>query len=463
MSVTGAIRPAIATSTEHMENLQIPQRIERLPLTSYQRLLGFIIIASWFFDCVDLGAMTFLLPVLGKEFQLSSVMMGTLASMSFGGMLVGTALAGLFSDRFGRKKVLQWAMLLWGAAGVLCGLSWDVTSLFCFRFLLGLGLGAELPVAHAMLPEFLPKNARGRYVAIMEGLLPVGIIAAGIVSYFVLPLVGWRWVFVVQAVPAAWLFFVRRNIPESPRWLETVGRKEEAHQVMTQIEGLIEKRYGKPLPPVLDAILFEKETERSAFVELWSKDYRKRTAMLWIVWPACLFGYYGLTSWLGALLVGKGFAVIKSITFVVTITTGGIPGFLLATYLIEKVGRKPVVIVATTMTAVSAYFYGNVETLTLLYVWGFLMMFFTYAMWSSIYAYTPELYPTRMRGTGCGLSSSIGRVGAIAGPYAIGWLLAMAGTSAVFSLAAAMFGLAALAVLVLGPETQGRILEEISQ
>jgi putative MFS transporter len=185
--------------------------------------------------------------------------------------------------------------------------------------------------------------------------------------------------------------------------------------------------------------------------------------MLWIVWPLCLFGYYGLTSWLGALLVGKGFTVIKSITFVVTITLGGIPGFLSATYLIERLGRRPVVIVATAMTAVTAYFYGNAGTLSMLYIWGFAMMFFTYAMWSAIYAYTPELYPTRMRGTGCGLSSSVGRLGAIAGPYAIGWLVASAGGGAVFALAASMFGIAALSVLVLGPETQGKILEEISQ
>jgi len=445
------------------ENLQIPQRIERLPLTSYQRFLGFIIITAWFFDDVDLGAMTFLLPVLGREFHLNPVMMGTLLSMSFCGMFIGTGLSGLLSDKLGRKIILQWSMILWGVAGILCAISWDITSLFVFRFLLGVGLGAELPVATATLPEFLPKHARGRYVAIMEGLLPVGIIVAGVTTYFVLPLVGWRWVFVAEAVPAAWLFLVRRNIPESPRWLEAVGRREEADRVMADIEAQVAKKYGKPLPPVLEQTLIEKETEQSPFFELRSSDYWQRTLMLWIVWPLCLFGYYGLTSWLGALLVGKGFTVIKSITFVVTITLGGIPGFLSATYLIERLGRRPVVIVATAMTAVTAYFYGNAGTLSMLYIWGFAMMFFTYAMWSAIYAYTPELYPTRMRGTGCGLSSSVGRLGAIAGPYAIGWLVASAGGGAVFALAASMFGIAALSVLVLGPETQGKILEEISQ
>ena len=252
------------------ENLQIPQRIERLPLTSYQRFLGFIIITAWFFDDVDLGAMTFLLPVLGREFHLNPVMMGTLLSMSFCGMFIGTGLSGLLSDKLGRKIILQWSMILWGVAGILCAISWDITSLFVFRFLLGVGLGAELPVATATLPEFLPKHARGRYVAIMEGLLPVGIIVAGVTTYFVLPLVGWRWVFVAEAVPAAWLFLVRRNIPESPRWLEAVGRREEADRVMADIEAQVAKKYGKPLPPVLEQTLIEKETEQSPFFELWS-------------------------------------------------------------------------------------------------------------------------------------------------------------------------------------------------
>jgi putative MFS transporter len=407
--------------------------------------------------------MTFLLPTLAKHFQLTPVMMGALVSMSFVGMLLGTAFSGLFSDRYGRKKVLQWSMVLWGIAGILCSLSWSIPSLFFFRFLLGLGLGSELPVAHAMLPEFLPKQARGRYVAVMEGLLPLAIITAGILTLFLLPHIGWRYVFVAEAIPAAWLFVARRNLPESPRWLEAVGRKEEADLVMVQFEKDVQRRYGKPLPPVVDTVLVEKETGKSSFAELWSRDYIRRTIMLWIVWPACLFGYYGLTSWLAVLLVGKGFGIIKSINFVITITIGGIPGFLVATYLIEKIGRKPVVITATAMTAVSSYWYGNVSSLPFLYTWGFLLQFFTYAMWSSIYAYTPELYPTRMRGTGCGLSSSVGRVGAILGPYIIGAVLASSGPGAVFDLAAFMFALAALSVLILGPETRGRILEEISQ
>jgi len=443
--------------------LVIPQRLERLPVTSYQTFIGLVICFSWFLDDLDLGGMTFMLSTLAKEFHLNPIQMGYLGSMSFAGMLLGTLFTGLYADKIGRRTILVWAMCLWGIAGLLCAMSWSIHSLFCFRFLLGMGLGMELPAAHAMLPEFFPTRSRGRWVAFMEGLLPVGIICAGFITYFLLPLVGWRWVFVVEALPALWLVVVRRRVPDSPRWLESVGRKEEADRVMTQIETEVQKRYGKPLPPVQNVVLFEKSTAGFRFTELWSKAYSARTFMLWVLWPALLFSYYGLTTWLSALLVAKGFAVSRSITFVVTITLGGIPGFLLAIYLLEKVGRKAVVIPSILLTAATAYMYGQADSLTGLYIFGSLLQFFTYAMWSAVYAYTPELYPTRMRAGGCGLASSIGRVGALLGPYILGSVLQYHGVSAVFKVAATIFALSALMVLVFGPETKGKILEEISQ
>jgi MFS transporter, putative metabolite:H+ symporter len=447
-----------------MEAPRIPQRIERLPMTSYQRFIGVVIVAAWYFDDIDLGAMTFLLPSLSKEFHLTVEQAGLLGSMSFAGMFFGTMASGFLSDKIGRKAILQWSMIIWGLGGLMIAVAWNPISLFAFRFVLGFGLGAELPVATAMLPELLPKGSRGRYVAIMEGLLPIGIISAGAIAYFVLPSVGWRWVFVVQALPAFWLLVIRRRLPESPRWLEAVGRTQEADQVMTIMEQEIEKRYGKPLPSVEDAKLGgQGMVKKSRFAELWSKEYYRRTVMLWILWPAALFGYYGLTTWFGSLLVAKGFSMTKSIGFIVMITSGGIPGFLLATYLIDKLGRKPVVICTLVLTAIAAYFYGQSTAYNILFMWGFLLNFFQYAMWSSVYAYTPELYPTRIRATGAGLASSVGRIGALLGPYVIGAILVSYGAGSVFSLAAALFGVAALAVLILGPETKDRTLEEISQ
>lgn len=443
--------------------LAIPQRLERLPMTSYQRKISFIIILSVFFDAVDMGAMTFLLPSLMKAFSLKPAAAGLLGSMSMAGMLVGSMMAGKLADKIGRKLMLQWSMIIWGVAGILLSVSWDLYSLLVFRFLLGLGLGAEYPVANAMLPEFLPKDYRGRYMTVMEGLAPVGVMSAGLVAWLVLPYVGWRWVFVAEAVPAAWLFFIRRNLPESPRWLEAVGRSAEADGLTKTIEEEVRKRTGKPLPPVPEVTFVEK-AKKASFAELWSSEYYKRTLMLCILWPAALFGYWAINVWITALLVAKGFAMIKSIQYVILLTSAGIPGFLSATYLIDRIGRKPLVICSLVGSAVAAYFYGNATSLPLLITWGLLMQFCMWNLWPAIYAYTPELYPTRMRGTGTGLCMGIGRIGAILGPYVTGLIVASAlGKHMVFVVGASVFVVGALAVLLLAPETKGRVLEEIGK
>ncbi len=258
-------------------------------------------------------------------------------------------------------------------------------------------------------------------------------------------------------------FWNRKYVPESPRWLESAGKIDEAKKVIDHFEKEVQKRSGKPLPPVDDAIVVESSiTKKPSIKDLFSDIYLKRTVMLWILWPAIQFGFYGVNIWLGAILALKGFAIVKSIGFVVAIQTGAIPGFLLATYLLEKIGRKPVVATSVLMIAVSSYFYGQTSDLTQLYVWGWIMQFFTFAMWSSVYAYTPELYPTRIRATGCGLVSAVSRFGGMLGPTVVGAVLAAKGSETVFTMATVIFAVAAAAVFILGPETKGKTLEEIS-
>jgi putative MFS transporter len=444
------------------QSLFIPERIERLPITGFQRKCAAIIVIAWLFDTIDLGSMTFLLSTFKVEFQLTTTQVGLLGSMSFAGMFFGAMISGIAADKFGRLRTLQISMLFWGISGLLCATAANAEMLFIFRFLLGVGLGAELPVATAMLPELLPKTHRGRYVAIMEGLLPVGLIIAGLITYFVLPLVGWRWVFVIESIPAFWLLVIRRKLPESPRWLETKGYTQQAEEAMVMMEKEVEARFGKPLPDFVKSGFTEEQSNKAPITELWSSLYWKRTLMLWIIWPLLLFGYYGLTTWLGSLLVEAGFTITTSITYVVLITLGGIPGFLASSYLIEKIGRKPVASFAMVMTAASAYFYGHAGNLNSLIIWGFLLQFFIYAMWSAVYAYTPELYPTRMRATGCGLSSAIGRIGALLGPFVVGLVLVNFGVGTVFTMGAATFLISAAVILLLGPETKGKVLEEVN-
>lgn len=439
-------------------------RLERLPMSRYQYLLFAVVATAFLFDTADTAALAYMLGTIKADLGLSVAQAGVLASASLLGMFFGAGTAGVLADRFGRKPVFQFSMLLWGLGSLLCGLSTTYTGLLKARLLLGVGMGMELPVALALIAEYLPTHLRGRFTAILEGFLPVGFIGVGILVYFLMPLVGWRGVFVVLAVPALFLFVVRRMVPESPRWLEAAGRLDEAEDVMALIESKVMRAAGLlRLPePVIGIVTLETDTRHrwlSAIGDLWHPDYRRRTLMLWIVWFLTLLGFYGLTSWLASLLQQAGYAATQSIFYTMLISCAGIPGFMAAAYALERWGRKPTAITCLLGSAIAAFVYGQCIShradLPLLIAAGLAMQFFVFGMWSVIYAYTPELYPTRSRGTGSSMASAIGRIGSIIGPSGIALMLPLTGPSGAFAVGAGCFAVAAATIALLGPETRG--------
>jgi putative MFS transporter len=442
-------------------------RLERLPFSGYHRTIFTIIAAAFFFDSIDLGTMTFVLGSIKTEFKLSSAMAGLVASASFFGMVLGAAVAGLLADRFGRRPVFQWSMVLWGIASYLCSTAHSVDALIFYRVLLGIGMGMEFPIAQTLLSEFVPAASRGRLVALMDGFWPLGFITAGIVSYFVLPQFGWRTVFALLAIPAVFVLIVRRVVPESPRWLEHRGKPAEADAVLIGIEAKVMKANGLTSLPA-PSMLAEpaSASTQGAFREIWSAAYRQRTIMVWLLWFFALLGFYGLTSWLGALMQQAGFAVTKSVLYTMLISLGGVPGFLCAAWLVERWGRKPTCIVSLVGGGVMAFLYGqtalHADSVSLLICAGLLMQFFLFGMWAVLYTYTPELYGTGARATGSGFASAIGRVGSLIGPYAVGVVLPVFGQGGVFTLGALSFAVAALAVWMMGIETKGLALESLA-
>lgn len=441
--------------------INIPGRLERLPMTGYQKRLFAIVATAWLADQVDVALLVFLIGDLKDYFQLTPVQIGYLASMTFLGQLVGNLAIGSFSDLFGRRIAFQTTMIVWGLASFLAAGAWDVTSLMVFRFLIGIGVGGEAPVAQAVLSEIIPANARAKYIAFMEGFWAVGFVISGTIAYFVLPIAGWRWVFVVVGLLSLVVFWVRRSLLESPRWLADHGRYAAADAVMRQIEAGVEAtaktKLASPKPFLAETTL---ET-RNPFTVLLSRYYLRANVMSFSVWFFALLGFYGLTSWLAIILGQHGFSVVKSIGFITLITLGGIPGFYTAAILLERIGRKLTAALFLFLSAVMAYVYGHSATETTLFVSGFIMQFFMFGMWSCLYAYTPELYPTRARSLGAGMASAFGRVGAISGPIVVGYIIGSIGDAGVFTLGAASFAAAALIVLILGIETRGRTVEEI--
>jgi MFS transporter, putative metabolite:H+ symporter len=448
----------------HQRTEAIAARLERLPLTNYQTTIFLIVATAWFFDSVDLGTLTFVLGSIKTEFQLTTAETGLLSSMSFIGMFLGASIAGILADKFGRAVVFQTSMILWGLGSLGCGLSTDVQTLGMARVLLGFGMGMEFPVAQSIVSELIPARSRGRYIAVLEGFWPLGFIAAGLLCLAILSKDNWRTIFLIEAIPAAFVLVIRQFVPESPRWLADHGYLDRAEAVIAAIESKVVARLkGKPLPqPVPLNHAMNTAPRRFSFIELWTAPYAKRTIMVWSLWFFALLGYYGLTTWLGALLQQAGFAVTKSVYYTVLISLAGIPGFMAAAWLVEAWGRKGTCILTLLGGAAACYFYGTAKDQTFLIASGLAMQFFLFGMWSVLYAYTPELYPTRARATGAGCASAIGRVGSLIGPYVVGVVLPVAGQSGVFALGAAAFVIAAVIVAAIGEETKGRVLESIS-
>ncbi|WP_010687372.1 MFS transporter [Methylobacterium mesophilicum] len=442
----------------------IAARLERLPMSGYQRRIFAVIASAWLVDQIDVALLTFLLGSIVVAFGLSPTEAGQLAAMTFAGQLVGNILAGTASDRFGRKAVFQVTMVVWGLASLAAAASWSLPVLMACRFLIGVGVGGEAPVAQAMVSEIVPASVRGKYIAIMEGFWAVGYVLSGAISFFVLPYLGWRWAFVVVGLLSLVVLAVRRSMPESPRWLAEVGRTAEAESVMAAMERAVEKATGRPLPPVAPAVAAAAAPgpRRGPVATLFAPEYRWRTVMAFGLWFFALIGFFGLNSWIAVLLKERGFSIVGSVGFVTLITLGGIPGFATAALLLERAGRKPTTALFLVCAAAAAYLYGNAAGETALFVSGFVMQFFMFGMWSCLYAYTPELYPTRARATGAGFASAFGRIGAILGPMIVPVLVRDHGPATAFQVGAGGFLIAALLVLTLGVETRGRVLEAVS-
>ncbi|MCJ2092023.1 MFS transporter [Methylobacterium sp. J-072] len=445
----------------------IAARLERLPMSRYQRKIFAVIASAWLVDQIDVALLTFLLGSIVVAFGLSPTEAGQLAAMTFAGQLVGNIVAGTASDRFGRKAVFQVTMVVWGLASLAAATAWSLPVLMACRFLIGAGVGGEAPVAQAMVSEIVPAPVRGKYIAILEGFWAVGYVLSGAISFFVLPYLGWRWAFVVVGLLSLVVLAVRRNMPESPRWLAEAGRHAEAEAVMATMERAVERATGRPLPPVTPQIAAAvAETapapRLSAVATLFAPAYRMRTVMAFGLWFFALIGFFGLNSWIAVLLKERGFSIVGSVGFVTLITLGGIPGFATAAVLLERIGRKPTTALFLICAAAAAWLYGNAAGETWLFVSGFVMQFFMFGMWSCLYAYTPELYPTRARATGAGFASAFGRIGAILGPMIVPVLVRDYGPATAFQVGAGGFLIAALLVLTLGVETRGKVLEAVS-
>ncbi|HEU0079568.1 MAG TPA: MFS transporter, partial [Longimicrobiaceae bacterium] len=213
-------------------------RLDRLPFTKLHRRILWVSGIGWAMDAMDVGLISFVMAALAQQWGLTGTSLAWIGSIGFVGMALGASLGGSLADRHGRRLVFAGTLLVYGLATGAAALSWSVGALLAFRFLIGLGLGAELPVASTLVSEFAPARIRGRLVVLLEAFWALGWILAALIGTFVIPLSddGWRWAFLLGAFPAAYSAVVRRTVPESVRFLEGRGRTAEAEETTRRFE-----------------------------------------------------------------------------------------------------------------------------------------------------------------------------------------------------------------------------------
>lgn len=436
------------------------ERLEALPLGRFHYKLLLVTGLGWLFDSMDTGLIALILPVLAKEWGLAPGQMGLIGSIGLIGMALGAVVSGTIADRIGRKKVFTITVLLYSIASAFCALSWNYQSLLVFRFLVGFGLGGELPVAATLVSEYAPSRVRGRFIVLLESFWGLGWIAAACIAYFFIPLYGWRMAFLIGALPALYVCLIRMHMPESVRYLLAHGRVGEARQIVVSLE----RQLHVPVAPFVS----EKETvpvvAKASFRELWKKPFASRTIMLWLVWFGINFSYYGIFMWLPSLVFQQGFTVVKTFEYVLIMTLAQLPGYYCAAWLVDKIGRKYTLSAFLLFSGVASYFFGHASTAAALMMWGSVMSFFNLGAWGVLYTYTPEQYPTAIRALGSGWAAGFGRFGGMAAPMMVGALLARSfGFASVFYMFALVFAAVAVIVMSLGVESKQKDLESISE
>jgi MFS transporter, putative metabolite:H+ symporter len=441
--------------TELATPLPRAERLDRLPFT---REHGRLVVGSglgWALDAMDVGLISFVMAALlaQEKWGITAGELSWLGSIGFVGMALGATLGGLLADRYGRRQVFAVTLLLFGVATGAAALAWSVGALLVFRFLIGLGLGAELPVASTLVSEYAPSAVRGRVVVLLEAFWAVGWTLAALIGYLVVPADddGWRWALALGAVPALYAVAVRWGLPESVRFLELRGRVDEAEAAVRRFEtaaGVAPVPSPAPRP-----------VNSPPWSALWAAGSRARTTALWVVWFCINFSYYGAFIWLPSLLFSSGFTLVKSFGFTLLITLAQLPGYAVSAFLIEKWGRRPTLAVFLVGSAAGAGMFAAADGDTAVLLTGMVLSFFNLGAWGALYAVTPEAYPTALRARGAGAAAGFGRLASIAAPLCVPPLLESGGSGLVFGVFAAFFVVGAVATWGL-PELRGRALEE---
>ncbi|PZR08295.1 MAG: MFS transporter [Azospirillum brasilense] len=434
----------------------VSERLDRLPILPFHKRILLLVGAGLFFDAFDIYLANSVLGSIVQSGWSTVEKNAAFLSATAFGMLIGSLMAGMLGDRYGRKFTYQFNLLVFGLSSLLCAVMPNMELLIGARFLTGIGLGAELVIGYGLLSEFVPPAWRGRWAALLSCIAQFGLFAATLMSWIVIPTLGWRAMFVIAGIGGLIVFIARKNIPESPRWLERNGRQAEADVIVTRIEA--------EAPAAAAAMPAPQPAVSPGAAGIGPLDPRFRRplvigAITQIVQSAAIYGFIAL---LPTFLARQGIPINQSLGQSVLMTLGGPAGAILAYFLSDRIGRKPAIIGGSLLAAVIGPCFALVESQVVATALGFVMFSLVYFLVSVIQAgYLPELFPTQVRMRLTSWAVTAGRLASIGIPFASVFLVQAGGMLAVVSGVAVLLVIQAVTIGLLAVETGSRSLEAI--
>jgi MFS transporter, putative metabolite:H+ symporter len=466
-------RGATLTAEERVRAGLISARLDRLPMsrTLWHRML--LLSLGGFFEFYDLLFTGYIAPGLVANGILTPTTPGLFGTTGiagfvaafFSGLFIGTMLFSIAADRLGRRTIFTLSLLWYTVASVIMAFQTDAFGLNLWRFISGIGVGVELVTIDTYLAELVPKSFRGRAFAYNQALQFTAVPVVAFLAWQLVPIAplgleGWRWVVLIGALGAIVVWWIRLRVPESPRWLATHGRLDEAEAIVADLERRVEAETNGKLPPVSATAL---EAPRGRFGEIFQGSYLSRTVMMIIFNIFQAVGFYGFANWVPTLLIEQGIAVTRSLQYTFIIALAAPFGPLLGALLADRYERKYLLASVALGVGLFGLLFSQMRAAALIILFGVLITLSANAMSFLYHAYQSEVYPTRIRALAVGFVYSWSRLSIVFSAFVIAFILGRFGTLGVFTFIAGSMLIAALSILLLGPKVNDRSLEAISR
>jgi len=437
--------------------VQAGARLDALPVGRFHHRVVTLVSTGLFLDGFDVYLAGGVLGSLVKSGWSSLDLNAIFVSATFAGMLIGAIAAGIIGDRFGRRLSYQINLAIFGLASLAAAAVPSMNWLIACRFIMGVGLGAELAIGYATISEFIPARSRGRWVAISSLVANTSLFASALLGYLIIPTLGWRPMFLIVGIGAMILWFARKNMPESPRWLEQKGRLAEADAILRGAEAeagqAVRVRASTPAAPVIQV--------PNSILVLFRPEVAWRTALAVMINVSLGFANYGLIGWLPTFFVKQGLSVASSLQFTMVMSLGGPVGALIGLFLADRVNRRVIMVLAPLTSAVLALIYPHITDPAGLMAIGFCLVSSIF-LWLTIgYLVQTELFATEYRLRGTGFSSMVGRMTTAGMQFAVVWAFGFGGVNAVVTMVAVVLVTLACMFLFGGIETRQKPLEAL--